>query len=146
MIVKCIGNTGQFLRPFEYSMITNPEVFGRFGASAGSRFGVQIGVTYRVMGIFIAQEYQGYLVDDGGYVQTAPCLLFEILDNTIPSDWKFSVLDLKNPNYPLLQAVFGYEELVSDPLGFEKLIGDMEETAYRIYFRKKLAYEQEEME
>jgi hypothetical protein len=66
MIVKSIGNTGQFLRPFEYSMITNPEVFGRFGASAGSRFGVQIGVAYRVMGIFIAQEYQGYSVDDGG--------------------------------------------------------------------------------
>lgn len=98
------------------------------------------------MGIFITQEYQGYLVDDRGYVQTAPCLLFEFLDNTIPSDWKFSVLDLKNPQYPLLQAVFGCEELVSDPLGFEKLIGDMEETASRIYFRKKLAYEKEEME
>jgi hypothetical protein len=146
MIVKCIGNTGQFLRLFEYSNITNPAILGRFGAIGLSQFGVQIGVTYRVMGIFIAQEYQGYLVDDGGYVQSAPCLLFEILDNTIPSDWKFSVFDLKNPHYPLLQAVFGYEELVSDPLAIEKLIGDMEETACRIYFRKKLAYEKEEIE
>jgi hypothetical protein len=59
MIVKCIGNTGQFLRPFEYSKITNPEVFGRFGVSSGSQFSVQVGESYRVMGIFIFQEYQG---------------------------------------------------------------------------------------
>jgi hypothetical protein len=146
MIVKCIGNTGQFLRPFEYSNITNPAILGRFGATGLSQFGVQIGVTYRVMGIFIAQEYQGYLVDDGGYIQTSPCQLFEILENSIPSDWKFSVLDLKNPHYPLLQAVFGYEDLVIDPIAYEKLIVDKEETASRIYFRKKLAYEKEEIE
>jgi hypothetical protein len=60
MIVKCIGNTGQFLRPFEYSNITNPAILERFVAIGLSQFGVQIGVTYRVMGIFIAQEYQGY--------------------------------------------------------------------------------------
>lgn len=146
MIVKCIGNTGQFLRPFEYSNITNPAILGRFGVTGGSQFSAQLGESYRVMGIFIFQEYQGYLLDVRGYIYTKPCLLFEVLDNTIPSDWKFSVLDLKNPLYPFIQAVFGYEELVSDPIAYEKLIVDKEETASRIYFRKKLAYEQEEME
>ena len=146
MIVKCIGNTGQFLRPFEYSKITNPAILGRFGVTGGSQFSVQVGESYRVMGIFIFQEYQGYLLDVRGNIYTEPCLLFDILDGSIPSDWKFSVLDLKNPLYPFIQAVFGYEELVSDPIAYEKLIVDKEETSYRIYFRKKIAYEQEEME
>jgi len=69
-----------------------------------------------------------------------------LLDGLIPSEWKFSVLDLKNPLYPFIKAVFGYEELVSDPLAYEKLIVDKDETSSRIYFRKKLAYEQEEMQ
>jgi hypothetical protein len=69
-----------------------------------------------------------------------------LLDGMIPSEWKFSVLDLKNPLYPFIQAVLGYEDLVIDPISYEKLIVDKKETASRIYFRKKLAYEKEEME
>mgnify|MGYP005750903853 CR=1 FL=1 len=144
MIVKCIGNTGEFLRRFEHSNLSKPEVLGRFGATAMTSFGVKIGEVYRVMGIFIFQEFQGYLFDDYGYIYISPCQLFEIIDGAIPSDWKFSLLEHKNPLYPFIQAVFGYEELVSDPFSYEKLIVNKEEVASRIYFQKKMAYEKEE--
>ena len=49
MKVRCISDNGESLRPFENEPI-GKDVFGRFGASAYTRYGVEIGREYLVMG------------------------------------------------------------------------------------------------
>jgi hypothetical protein len=146
MIVKCIANNGQFLREFEYSEIQDQYQLGRFGATGLSNFGVEVGFKYYVMGIIIFKDYQAFLLDHCGHILTCPCQLFEILDNKIPNSWKFTQMDPENQFYPFIQAIFGYEELVSDPLAYEKLIVEKDPLAYHGYFKQKSQLENQRNE
>lgn len=137
MKIRCIANTGKYLRSFEYEPILVDERMGRFGASGRSIYGgMDPGDEFVVMGIFILKDSQQYLFDKNGMISAAPCQLFEVIDPSVNPNWKFRLIEKDEPVYPYTQAIFGYEELVFDKKTWEKLVeGDRE--AERIYFQRK---------
>jgi len=143
MRIRCTNNTGISLRPYEYTLITNKEVFGRFGVSESAEYGLEIGKEYLVMGILIFQTYQAYLIDDNGFISTYPCQLFEVTDDKLNPNWNFRLIERDEDIYPYVQSIFGYPELCSDKKSYENLIVEMEENAQRIYFRRKIELEKE---
>jgi len=140
MKIRCLYNTGEFLKIYEYKIL-DKEMLGRFGATELTQYGIEIGNEYLVMGIIIFETYQGYLIDDGGFISVYPCQLFEVLDNKINDNWQFRLIDNKEDIYPFVQAIFGYSELCTDKNAYEKLIVEKEELAERIYFRRKIELE-----
>lgn len=144
MKVRCISDNGESLRPFENEPI-GKDVFGRFGASAYTRYGVEIGREYLVMGIIIYQTYQAYLIDDDGLIFSYPCQLFEILDGKLISSWHFRIVGEDEDIYPFVQAILGYLELCSDKKSYINLIIEKDVYARQIYFKRKIEIENEEM-
>lgn len=143
MKVRCIYNTGEALRPFEEKPLSKGE-FGRFGASGDSEYNeIKIGTEYLVMGIIIFETYQGYLIDDNGFISVCPCQLFEVVDYKINSNWYFRVIGKDEDIYPFVQAIFGYYELCFDKKAYENLIVEKDEETQRIYFQRKMEFEKE---
>ncbi|SUJ25593.1 Uncharacterised protein [Sphingobacterium spiritivorum] len=143
MKVRCINNTGEFLRRFEYNPLEK-EMIGRFGATAYSGYDeLWIGKDYLVMGIIIFKTYQAYLIDDNGFISACPCQLFEVVDNKVNSNWHFRLIEKDEDIYPFVQAILGYPELCSDKKAYENLIIEMEQDTQRIYFRRKVELEKE---
>lgn len=142
MKVRCISNHGKDLRSYEYEQM-DKNIFGRFGASAHTQYGIEIGQEYLVMGIFIYQTYQAYLIDDNGFILSCPCQLFEILDDKLDPRWCFRTIDKDENIYPFIQAVLGYTELCTDRNSYEDLIIEKNERAIRIYFERKIELENE---
>lgn len=142
MKVRCINNTGEFLRTFEYKDLKK-KMMGRFGATGYSGYDeLWIGKEYLVMGIIIFETYQAYLIDtDGGLITACPCQLFEVVDNKVNPEWHFRLIEKDEAIYPFVQAVLGYPELCSDKKAYENLIVEMDEQAQRTYFRRKIALE-----
>lgn len=143
MKVRCVNNTGLSLRSYEYSPITNQEVFGRFGVSEMAEYGIEIGKEYLVMGLITFETYQAYLIDDNGFISACPCQLFEVVDSKVNSNWYFRLIEKDEDIYPFVQAILGYRELCSDKKAYENLIVEMEEGTQRIYFRRKKEFENE---
>lgn len=143
MKIHCINNTGVSLRPYECEPITNKEVFGRFGVSEMTEYGIEIGKEYLVMGLIIFQTYQAYLIDDNGFIATYPCQLFKVVDSKLNSNWHFRLIEKDEDIYPFVQAIFGYPELCSDKKAYENLIVEMEEGTQRIYFKRKIELERD---
>jgi len=141
MKVRCIHNTGEALRVYENKPLSKNEL-GKFGTTGNTVFGLPIGKEYIVMGMILGEGILGYLIDDGGYVSVYPYPLFEVIDNKLPTSWFFKSLKNTNENYPYLEAIWGYYELVYDDVHFEKL-SDVDEEAQRIYFRRKIELERD---
>ncbi len=145
MKVRCINNTGEALRPYEYKSLEK-DMLGRFGATGYTAYGdggLTIGDEYLVMGIIIFETYQGYLIDYGGFPSVIPCQLFEIIDDKVNSNWHFRLIEKDEDIYPFVQAILGYPELCSDKKAYENLIVEMEQDTQRIYFRRKIELEKE---
>jgi hypothetical protein len=143
MKVRCLYNTGEALRAYEYKPLEK-EVFGRFGASGHTAYGgVDIGQEYLVMGIIIFETHQAYLIDDSGLISAYPCQLFEVIDDKVSPNWHFRPIEKDEAIYPFVQAIFGYFELCFDKKSYENLIVEMDEEAMRIYFRRKIELEKE---
>lgn len=145
MKIRCINNTGEALRRYEYVSLGKDEL-GRFGTTGYTTYGdggLTIGEEYLVMGIIIFETYQGYLIDYGGLPSVIPCLLFELIDDRVNSNWHFRIMEKKEDIYPFVQAIFGYPELCSDMKAYENLIIEMEEEYQQIYFRRKIEFEKE---
>jgi hypothetical protein len=143
MKVRCMKNTGEALRPYEYKPLEKG-MLGRFGVTGYSQYGeIGIGREYIVMGLIIFETYQAYLIDDSGFISACPCQLFEVVDNKVNSNWHYRLIEKDEDIYPFVQAVFGYPELCSDKKAYENLIVEMEEDAQRIYFRRKIELEKE---
>ena len=143
MKVRCINNTGEGLRPYEYKSL-GKDMLGRFGATGYTAYGdggLTMGEEYIVMGIIIFETYQGYLIDYGGLPSICPCQLFEVVDNKVNSNWLFRLIEKDEDIYPFVQAILGYPELCSDKKSYENLILEMEEESQRIYFRRKIELE-----
>lgn len=138
MRVRCLYNTGEALRAYEYNVLSE-KMMGRFGATAETYYGMlDIGEEYEVMGILILDTYQAYLIDDGTLVAIFPCQLFEIMDDRVNTNWHFRLIDKDETTYyPLVQAIFGYPELCLDKKAIEKLIDELDEESYQIYFKRK---------
>lgn len=137
MKVRCLYNTGEALRPFEYKSLAKG-VLGRFGATGFSEYGgITLGQEYLVMGVIFFQTYQAYLIDDNGLISACPCQLFEIVDNKVSSNWRFRLIDKDENIYPFIQAIMGYPELCSNKNEYEDLIVEMEKTSVDKYFCRK---------
>lgn len=137
MKVRCIKNRGADLRPYEYEIINNDDILGRFGATAWSEYNeIKIGREYLVMGITLSKGALYYLIDDGEDVDACPYPLFEVVDHTLPASWFFKALKNTDKKYPYREAVWGYYEFVFDDSHYEKLV-DFDEEAMQIYFRRK---------
>ena len=95
------------------------------------------------MGIIIYQTYQAYLIDDNGFILSCPCQLFEILDEKLVPSWCFRTIDKDENIYPFIQAILGYTELCTDKNSYEDLIIEKDESARRIYFKRKIELENE---
>ena len=141
MIIKCVNNTGRFLRNYEIKELKQEE-FGRFGTSEYSEFGqLELGKEYLAMGIIVFETYLSYIIDDNGFVSACPCQLFESIDSDIPSIWHFRLVNKDEEIFPHVQGIFGYPELCHDKDSYFKLIIDREEQATRIYFKRKAEVE-----
>ncbi|UUV22014.1 hypothetical protein [Paenimyroides aestuarii] len=143
MKVRCVKNRGIDLRPYEYELITNKEFFGRFGVSEIAEYEIEVNKEYFVMGIIIFKTYQAYLIDDGGFIATYPCQLFDIIDSKINSNWHYRLVEKEESVYPFIQAIFGYYELCYDKEAYVKLIIEKNENDERMYFARKNELETE---
>ncbi len=141
MKIRCIYNTGKALRAYEDKPLSKEEL-GKFGATEYTLFGLIIGKEYIVMGMIFGEGTLDYLIDDGGYVSSYPYPLFEVIDNRLPVNWFFKSLKNTDENYPFLEAIWGYYELVFDDTHYEKLV-DCDEEAVRMYFKRKIELEKE---
>lgn len=144
MKIRCINNTGEALRPYEYKSLAK-NMLGRFGATGYSQYGGEVGIgrEYLVMGLIIFETYQAYLIDDNGFISACPCQLFEVIDSKVNSNWHFRITEKNEDIYPFIQALFGYDELCFDKKAYENLIVEKDEEAQRIYFRRKIELEKE---
>lgn len=144
MIVKCLYNTGESLRQFEYEPIIDKNIFGRFGVSGYSEFHeLKIGTEYLVMGLIIFETYQAYLIDDNGFISVCPCQLFEVINSKVSSNWYFRLTEKDEDIYPFVQAISGYYELCFDKKAYGNLILENDTESQRIYFKRKIELEKE---
>ena len=122
MKIRCINNTGEALRHYEYKSLRN-DVMGRFGTTQYSEYGaLDVGKEYFVMGIIVFETYQSYLIDGDGLIMACPCQLFELIDHKVNSDWHFRLIEKQENIYPFVQAIIGYYELCFDKKSYENLI------------------------
>lgn len=141
MKIRCINNTGEALKTYENKELRKDEL-GRFGVTGYTEYGeLDIGREYLVMGIVIFETYQAYLIDGEGIITTCPCLLFEIIDDVIPANWKFRIIDKEEEFYPFIQSLMGYPELCSNKNAYEELIVEKNKEVEQIYFKRKMELE-----
>lgn len=141
MKVLCKYNSAKDLNSYENKSLANGE-FGRFGVSQSAEYNeLEIGKEYLVMGIFVFETYQAYLVDGNGLISVCPCQLFETIDDGIPLNWKFRTIGIDEDIYPFVQAVMGYPELCLNRNAYEDLIVEREVEAEQIYFKRKIELE-----
>lgn len=141
MKVRCIYNTGEALRAYEYRHLKQ-ETLGRFGATGYSEYGeLDVGKEYLVMGVIIFETYQAYLIDSNGLVSACPCQLFELVDDNVSPNWHFRLIEKEEDIYPFIQAIWGYYELCSDKRAYENLIIEKKQEDLHIYFIRKIELE-----
>lgn len=143
MNIKCLYNTGDALRKYEYSFLEKG-ILGRFGATGYSEYNeLDVGKEYFVMGLIVFETYQAYLIDNNGLISFCPCQLFEVVDNRVSSNWYFRLIEKDEDIYPFIQAIFGYYELCFDKKAYENLIVEKDEESQQIYFKRKKEMENE---
>jgi hypothetical protein len=143
MKVRCLYNTGEALRSYEYKPL-DKNILGRFGATGYTVYGeLDIDKEYLVMGIIIFQTYQAYLIDDSGLISACPCQLFEVIDDKVTPNWHFRQVEKEEDIYPFVQTIFGYPELCFDKKAYENLIVEKDEEAMRTYFIRKIELEKQ---
>jgi len=144
MKIRCIYNTGEALRTYEYGYL-NKDTLGRFGATGYSEYNeLDLGKEYLVMGLIIFETYQAYLIDNDGFISACPCQLFEVMDNRINANWHFRSIEKDEDIYPFIQAICGYYELCYDKKSYENLIVEKEESSLHTYYKRKIEYEKME--
>ena len=141
MTIRCIGNTGRFLRSLSKDNNSDNESdykLDKYGSFARTEFNeYKLGQIYLVMGILFCENHQRYLIDDYGRVEAAPAELFEVISGRIVDpDWYYIKLARDDSFYPLIEAVISYKELCTDESAVKKLLMD-DEDALTIYFKHK---------
>jgi hypothetical protein len=135
MKVICKKNTAQDLDLKEVTTVFSNEV----------EYELEIGKKYRVMGIMINKKSNCiyYLIDEKGWPDWYPYLLFEISDNTLPQDWYIGIYDKKGTGSIFM--LMGFDELCNDD-NYHDLLMDRDEATMKNYFRRKIGYEKTEVE
>lgn len=122
MRVRCESNVGEGLA-HEYF---------RAGYTERSAFGVNVGAEYAVHGMCLMRSVLCYLVNnERAQPEWIPASVFEVLDDTLPVDWRFDFF----PNPGLVEAVWGFRELVAEPGYFDRL--SLHEKSALAVFRKR---------
>ena len=132
MTAKCVFNTGKALLGLQRVPI---------GITADTQYGeLEVGRVYLIMGMMLFDGHLTYLIDSGRIVNACYQQLFTIIDGRFPPNWHFRAFARSDNYRQVLEAVWGYPELVFDESHYAKLV-DMEEDAQRIYFRRKMEME-----
>jgi hypothetical protein len=127
MEVKCISNTGEFVKTYE-----------TLGYFASSQFALKIGKTYLVMGIVLSEGLITFLVDESGIPLFYPFQLFKIVKPEIEVNWKCKIYTKESDYYPFRQGIWGFSELCDDK--FLDSLLEREKEALAIYFQTKKGY------
>lgn len=134
MKVKCLHNSGKdLLCHLDIPRLTSEHT--HYGE-------LEIGKEYLVMGLILFNDHLGYLIDDE-VISVCPYQLFEIIDSKLPNNWYFNNLMPGDTAYPYVKSIWGFHEMCFEKNFYEKLIVEMEEEAYRVYFKKKMELERE---
>lgn len=132
MKVKCKHTTAEDL---DLEFVTTI-VAKDYDFSSGG-YGVELNEEYIVMGIVVYADSNCayYLIDTHNKPTWYPYLLFELIDNSLPSNW---FLKLYHPNTEFeIVSLLGFEELCNDEEFYDKLI-ERDKEAERIYFKRKI--------
>ena len=124
----CKHNTGEFFKKNELPT----------GVFSSTLFNLEIEKEYLVMGIVLTGKFIFYLSDENGRPFLYPSELFQVSDNKISSNWYFKSIP-KNESVDI-DAIWGYLELCNQEGYFDQLM-DRDDTAMRIYFKRKIETE-----
>jgi hypothetical protein len=126
MKVKCIANMGDGLSKQSIQV----------GRSLDSSFHLRIGEIYPVYGINQWRNTLNYLTMNRANSMPiwSPAELFVVLDEKLPEDWYFNYL---GHTEDLLNAVWGYKELVLNPQHYDGLMGESKKDLELFFERKK---------
>ena len=105
-------------------------------------YGLEIDKEYIIMGLLVYQDTKCiyYLTDVNGKPDWFPYLLFEVTDNSIPKHWFVKIYVKNDDSY--IYSICGFNELCND-IGFYDKLLERDETALRIYFKRKIELENE---
>ena len=124
MRVRCLSNDGRSL---------SENYKNSDGYTAESNFDVAIGKEYQVFAMSLWSGAILVLLSDENHLPSwFPIELFLIIDPRLPSNWSF-VSTLENS---YLQALWGYELMVSDPLHYDGLL-EREPAALRSFYEEE---------
>jgi len=123
MKVKCIYNTGE-----AYKDDKMPD-----GFMPTSKFYVEIGEEYYVMGLSLWQKQLSYLIDVQGKPDWYPYQLFEVTDNKLSGIY-FRTFSKIESAY--VTALWGYYELCFEEGHYDNLL-DRDKKALQVYFERK---------
>ena len=103
-------------------------------------YGLELGKIYLVMGIltFKLSNNIYFLIDESGRPSWFPFQLFEILHNTLPTNW-FLKINMGD-EYVDYRNLVGFEELCNKEGFFNRLL-ERDEEAMNTYFRRKVELE-----
>lgn len=131
MRVTCISDSGQSLS----------DQFLRLGYTVKSAFSVSVGKEYEV---FAMSLWSGaillLLADEHHLPNWFPLELFSLIDPGLPADWSFWP-NLANKNG--LQALWGYERLITDASHYDGLVERDPEALRHFYEEEQLRCQHE---
>ena len=143
MIIKCVENTGKFIRQYEDIPLKLDQT-GKFGVTEEFMYWFEIGEEFFVTGMVVSENKLLYLIDtpfrDGlSSIGLYPYQLFKVIDHRLPpKGWCFNTYALKDAAHPYTQAIWGYQEWCFDLHNehYEGLV-EMDEYAQSIYHKRK---------
>lgn len=135
MRVVCKKITSQDINLIEVNTVSSNNFDYNFGG-----YGLELDKEYLVMGIilYFSSQCSYYLIDVHGKPYWFPYLLFDILENSIPSSWFF--INKRKNIEGNIHIICGFDELCNDEEYYNKLIS-REEKAMRTYFKRKIELE-----
>ncbi len=103
MIVRCLANRGTGLGEPDHGLYFTD----------AAKFSLVVGKDYPAHGMAMYKRGLIVLVQaETGSPKWYPVELFEVVDGTLPADWRFATRDEGATG---TQAIWGYPELVDDP-------------------------------
>lgn len=135
MKVKCIETKARELNVFYDKSI-------RYHDTDFSGHGLLINEIHLVMAMVLYKDtkYLYYLVDINGKPNWFPNELFEVTDNSLPTQWSFKIFN--DESDVDVYCIWGYDEICNNEEHYDQLI-ERENEALMIYFNNKRKIEEE---
>jgi hypothetical protein len=135
MKIKCNDTSAVKLKLSEVNTITSNEFDYK-------NLGLLVGEIYLVMAMILYKDtkYLYYLIDINGKPNWFPNELFEVTDNSLPTDWSFRIFN--DQNDVDIYCIWGYDEICNNEEHYDQLI-ERENEALMIYFNNKRKIEEQ---